>query len=617
MAILDGLTDLIYRLFRGANDPVAVVVELVLIALALNWVAGKLEGTRGTRPLRKLFLLFLIVTLGVRLMKEQFGWDRLEILYYFFALAVGFIALAAFQPELRRAFIRVGDIRTRRSATPYSRMINTLVSSAGFLSRNKYGALVALKRSVDLRGWAENGTMINAEVSANLLNTIFFPNSALHDLGIIVQDGRILAANCQFPSVENDEADSALGSRHLAAIGMSYETDALVLVVSEETGAISIADNGKLHRFLSLDDLEHELTARLDGSDSSGNYGRGQKTFLSSVWYGIRRTLVVAPLTVAVWYLADQATQVEADNVSIGLQPVSDPNFVTSIIAPQPAVFNVDLRGAKRSVDALMDNARDGRVTLNWQVSERSTGPHTLSVAGILDNHPRMRELGLVMREVEPAEIQFDVDVLIRRTVPVEADTGEILTGDPQITPATIEVTLPRQAWDALAEDQRKIRVPLATRLADVAPGATATLREVPVQRTLGGVPLVQVSQPTVDVVVDVVALTQEFELSNIKVDMLMPIGFHRELQQSNLELEIVDQQEWLLSETKFRSEDRERAKLEAEDVRAWVRLTDALLANPNIERTLTVQFSLPPGVTLTSPPPQVRVRIVQKGAEQ
>jgi diadenylate cyclase len=174
MAILDGLTDLIYRLFRGASDPLAVMVELVLIALALNWVAGKLEGTRGTRPLRKLFLLFVVVTIGVRVMKIQFGWDRLEILYYFFALAVAFIALAAFQPELRRAFIRVGDMRARRRMSPYQSLINTLVSSAGFLSRNKYGALIAIRRSVDLRGWAENGTMMNAEVSANLIKTIFF-----------------------------------------------------------------------------------------------------------------------------------------------------------------------------------------------------------------------------------------------------------------------------------------------------------------------------------------------------------------------------------------------------------------------------------------------------------
>lgn len=614
MAILDGLTDLIYGLFRGASDPVAVVVELVLIAFALNWVAGKLEGTRGTRPLRKLFLLFLIVTLGVRLMKEQFGWDRLEILYYFFALAVAFIALAAFQPELRRAFIRVGDIRTRRSATPYSRLINTLVSSAGFLSRNKYGALIALKRSVDLRGWAENGTMINAEVSANLLNTVFFPNSALHDLGLIIQDGRVLAANCQFPSVENDEADGALGSRHLAAIGMSYETDAVVLVVSEESGAISIADNGKLLRFLSLDDLEHELTTRLGGSESSQGQTRNRKNVMSNSWYAIRRSLIVAPLTVAIWYLADQATLVDADNVAINLQPVSDPNYIIAVTAPQPAVFSIDLRGAKRSIDELLDEAEDGRIALTWQASERSAGTYTLSVATILDNHPRLRELGLVIREAEPDAIEVEVDALVTRTVPVVLDSGDVLTGKPQITPAEIEVTLPRQAWEALSEEQRVIRVPLAARLANLAPGSTETLREVPLQRTLGNVPLVRVSQPTVDVVVSVLALTREFELSNIPVNMQQSVAFVRELQQGGLEVEVVDPQEWRLSETKFRSEDRERTTLEPDDVRARVVLTDALLATPNVERTLTVEFTLPPGVTLTSSPPQVRVRIVPKG---
>jgi hypothetical protein len=191
---------------------------------------------------------------------------------------------------------------------------------------------------------------------------------------------------------------------------MSYETDALVLVVSEETGAISIADNGSLQRFLSLDDLEHELSSRLGEVEGFSGFKRSKKSIWSGLWYAIRRGLIVAPLTVAVWYLADQATQVSADNVSVVLQPTSDPNHIVSVTAPQPVVFSVDFRGAKRSLDALLDTAEDGRVLLSWQAEQRTAGQFELQVATILSNHAQIRDLGLTVLEVIPPEVEVEVD---------------------------------------------------------------------------------------------------------------------------------------------------------------------------------------------------------------
>ncbi len=254
-----------HQLSSVRDEPLRVLVEVLLIGLIIWWFAAKLEGTRGTRPLRRLLLVLLVVTLAVRILTLQIDWTRLRILYNFFVAGIGITALIAFQPELRRAFIRVGDVRFARRHSPKARLIKALVAAAGSLSRNKHGALIVIERGVDLRGWAENGTLINSELSANLLTTIFFPNTPLHDLGTIVRENRILAANCQLPTVESDEHDASLGSRHLAAVGMSYESDALVLVVSEETGTISLADNGRLTRYLSLDELEHELESRLTG----------------------------------------------------------------------------------------------------------------------------------------------------------------------------------------------------------------------------------------------------------------------------------------------------------------------------------------------------------------
>jgi diadenylate cyclase len=240
----DMLKSLYYRWTSQAYDVPAVLVELVLIGLCVNWCASVLHGTRGTRPLRGVLVILVGTTLVVRVLTAQFEWVRLDLLYSYILYGLAFIALVVFQPELRRAVIRFGEVRLRRSGGAQSQVIAALVKSAGYLSRNRYGALIAIQRSVDLTGWAENGTVIRATVSANLLNTIFYPGSALHDLGVIIRDTEVVAANCQFPSAESDEVDIALGSRHLAAVGMSYETDALVLVVSEETGVISLADNG-------------------------------------------------------------------------------------------------------------------------------------------------------------------------------------------------------------------------------------------------------------------------------------------------------------------------------------------------------------------------------------
>ena len=125
--------------------------------------------------------------------------------------------------------------------------------------------LIAIEREVGLGGIAESGTRVNADLSADLLNTIFWPNSPLHDLGVVVSQGRIAYAGVQFPLAESGELERELGSRHRAAVGMSQESDALVVVVSEETGDISLAEGGKLFRKLTPEGLRgllHDLLGR-------------------------------------------------------------------------------------------------------------------------------------------------------------------------------------------------------------------------------------------------------------------------------------------------------------------------------------------------------------------
>ena len=142
-------------------------------------------------------------------------------------------------------------------------MIGALVDSASYLSRNKIGAVVAVERSVGLGALLQAGTVIDAKVTSGLLNTIFYPGSSLHDMGVIVRNGRIAAAGCQFPLAESEDVDASLGSRHRAALGLAQETDAAVVVVSEETGRVSIACEGQLHLGLDLDGLHDVLLSLL------------------------------------------------------------------------------------------------------------------------------------------------------------------------------------------------------------------------------------------------------------------------------------------------------------------------------------------------------------------
>jgi diadenylate cyclase len=141
--------------------------------------------------------------------------------------------------------------------------VTPIVTAVGRLSKSKIGALIAIERSGEMEAWSESGVVLDAAVSAELLETIFWPGSPLHDLGLIIRQSRIVAAGCQFPLVESSSVERSLGSRHRAAIGLSEEADAIVIVVSEETGTISIASGGKLRRGLTPDALRETLIREL------------------------------------------------------------------------------------------------------------------------------------------------------------------------------------------------------------------------------------------------------------------------------------------------------------------------------------------------------------------
>ena len=246
-----------------------VATEMLIIGLVVFWVVRFLRGTRGARLLKGICVVLIGMYLIAHLLGTQFRMQRIEFLAGRLIIGATFAVVVVFQPELRRALMRLGETRLFRNwSQQIDEQVEALVESATYCSRRKIGALIAIERDVGLGGIAESGTHLNAELTADLLNTIFWPNSPLHDLGVVISQGRIAYAGVQFPLAESGELERELGSRHRAAVGMSQESDAVVLVVSEETGDMSIAERGRLIRKLTPDGLRgllSELLGRREG----------------------------------------------------------------------------------------------------------------------------------------------------------------------------------------------------------------------------------------------------------------------------------------------------------------------------------------------------------------
>ncbi len=263
-AILEAISLYLQRV--RTYNPIVVLVELVLIGVVVWWVMRFLRGTRGARLVKGFALLLACVYVVILMLPERLGWQRIQLLYGHFLLFVFAAVVVAFQPELRQAFIQIGQARFFRSARGrIEHIANTLTDSAAYLSRNRIGAIIAVERTVGLGSFIRAGVALDADLTAPLLNTIFYPGSPLHDMGVIIREGRIAAAGCQFPLAESEEVDPSLGSRHRAALGLAKEGDAVVVVVSEETGRVSLAYEGHLYLGLGVDNLREALRTLLTG----------------------------------------------------------------------------------------------------------------------------------------------------------------------------------------------------------------------------------------------------------------------------------------------------------------------------------------------------------------
>jgi diadenylate cyclase len=248
----------------GGVSPWQFLLEIVLIGVPIYFVIRFLQGTRGARVLKGIVVVLITLYLAVRILGGLAGLERLDVLFSAFLFYASFAILIVFQPELRRALMRLGETRLLRGGGPAFDEVEQLCRACGTLGRRKVGALIALARDDGLNDYTKEATPIDATVTSALLTTIFHPNTALHDLGVVIREGRIAFAGVQFPLAESGDLPGELGSRHRAAVGLSEETDAVVVVVSEETGDISIAVGGTLQRKLSVEALQETIEAMMN-----------------------------------------------------------------------------------------------------------------------------------------------------------------------------------------------------------------------------------------------------------------------------------------------------------------------------------------------------------------
>jgi diadenylate cyclase len=243
-----------------------IAVEMAIIWLCVFAIYRSLRGTRGAGIIKGVALVLVVLALVLGVLggsTESFGRIRFISSEILGLLAI--VLAVVFQPELRQAMIRVGQTRLFNSQPIDARNVAGAVGEAvEYLAKNRFGALMVIERQTGLGGLIEAGVELDAKVSARLLETIFYPNSALHDLAVVIRRDRIVAAGVQLPLPEGGvPVPMHLGSRHRAAMGLSQESDAVVVIVSEETGLVRLAERGDLSSPIAPSELGAELQRRL------------------------------------------------------------------------------------------------------------------------------------------------------------------------------------------------------------------------------------------------------------------------------------------------------------------------------------------------------------------
>ncbi len=252
------------------------VIDIVFVTIILYRFLLIIKGTRAVQMLIGLGVLLLASLLSGYFELYTVNW-MIQSLW----VQIVIVLVVLFQPEIRRALAQMGEARFFQfTSAEELKSLDEIVKAAVALANRKIGALMVIERDTSLKDFVEMGTLLDAKVSREILMTIFHPTSPIHDGAVVIRGNRIVAAGCFLPITLNTEVSKALGTRHRAGIGLTEETDAIALIVSEETGNISVAISGKLDSPVDMGTLRDILTELFTTSKKSGSPRTqgGQKT---------------------------------------------------------------------------------------------------------------------------------------------------------------------------------------------------------------------------------------------------------------------------------------------------------------------------------------------------
>ncbi|MCL1805131.1 MAG: diadenylate cyclase CdaA [Clostridiales bacterium] len=246
------------------------VVDIVIVSYLFYKMLTIVRQTRAIQLLKGVLVLLVVAFISNLLQLQTLSW-LLAQLSTMLIVALPII----FQPELRKALERLGQGgifgRQAMDQQSFELMVEEIVRAMRVLSKNQIGVLLVLERDTGLSDYADTGVLVNADVSCELLENLFFPKAALHDGATIIRGSKVYAAGCFLPLSENPGISKSLGTRHRAALGLSEVSDAFIIVVSEETGVISVVEEGRMTRYLNDDTLRDMLTERFRHADTGGS----------------------------------------------------------------------------------------------------------------------------------------------------------------------------------------------------------------------------------------------------------------------------------------------------------------------------------------------------------
>lgn len=262
-------------------------LEIFILAVGIYFATRFVRGTRGWPVVIGFTILLLALTLTAALLK-------LEVLRWLLGNASFVIVLGAviiFQPEIRRMLGELGNLPLFATAREQRENIEVVIGTCERLADVKIGALIAIEQSIQLYEAVESGIVVDCEATPEMLETIFFPNNAIHDGGVILKGDRIAYAACIFPLTQRSDLNKSLGTRHRAALGLSEETDAPIVIVSEESGAISYAYKGQLVRGVSVEELRSFLTSVIVHAARNRGIGDWLRSFQTNT-HNVNTTII-------------------------------------------------------------------------------------------------------------------------------------------------------------------------------------------------------------------------------------------------------------------------------------------------------------------------------------